>query len=78
MLVHAIAPGARKRTGHRTDLTKSLGAMMERRSWPFTYCRLDLGTGEEAAQLEATGVAIRSSSPVEGAACRAARSNGDA
>jgi hypothetical protein len=59
VLVHAIAPGARKRTGHRTDLTKWLGAMMERAlAGRFTYCRLDLGTGEEAAQLRAAAVAI--------------------
>ena len=69
VLVHAIAPDARKRTGHRTDLTKWLGAMMERvLPGRFTYCRLDLGTVEEAAQLEATAVAIDGApSPVEGA-----------
>ena len=59
VLVHVIAPDARKRTGHRTDLTKWLGAMMERvLPGRFTYCRLDLGTDEETAQLKATAVAI--------------------
>ena len=60
MLIHAIVPNARKRTGHRTELTKWLGAMMERvLPGRFTYCRLDLGTDEEAAQLEAAAVAVR-------------------
>ncbi len=59
VLVHAIAPDARKRTGHRTDLTKWLGAMMERvLPGRFTYCRLDLGTDEEAAQLAAATAAV--------------------
>ncbi len=60
VLVHAIAPNARKRSGHRTDLTKWLGAMMERvLPGRFTYCRVDLGTSDEAAQLEAAAAAIR-------------------
>jgi hypothetical protein len=59
VLVHAISPGARKRTGHRTDLTNWLGAMMERvLPGRFTYCRLDLGTGEEAAQIAAAMAAV--------------------
>ena len=59
VLIHAIAPGARKRQGHRTDLTSWLGAMMERvLPGRFTYCRLDLGTVEEAAQLAAATAAV--------------------
>jgi hypothetical protein len=59
VLVHAIVPGARKRKGHRTDLTKWLGAMMERvLPGRFTYCRLDLGTDDEAAQLGAALAAL--------------------
>ncbi len=59
VLVHAITPGARRRTGHRTELTKWLGAMMERvLPGRFTYCRLDLGTAEEAAQLAAASAAV--------------------
>jgi hypothetical protein len=59
VLVHAITPGARRRTGHRTELTKWLGAMMERvLPGRFTYCRLDLGTPEEAAQLAAASAAV--------------------
>ncbi len=60
VLLHAISPGARKRTGHRTDLTKWLGAMMERvLPGRFTYCRLDLGTDDELAQLAGAAAAIR-------------------
>ena len=59
VLIHAIAPDARNRKGHRTDLTKWLGAMMERvLPGRFTYCRLDLGTDDEAAQLKASAAAI--------------------
>jgi hypothetical protein len=59
VLVHAIAPDARKRTGPRADLTTWLGAMMERvLSGRFSYCRLDLGTEEEEAQLEAAAAAV--------------------
>ena len=59
VLVHAIAPDARRRTGHRADLTRWLGAMMERvLPGRFTYCRLDLGTPAEADQLAATRAAI--------------------
>jgi hypothetical protein len=60
VLIHAIVPGARNRKGHRTDLTKWLGSMMERvLPGRFTYCRLDLGTDEAAAQVEAARAAIR-------------------
>ena len=59
VLIHAIAPDARRRTGHHTDLTKWLGAMMERvLPGRFTYCRLDLGTAEEADQLAAATAAL--------------------
>ena len=59
VLVHAIAPDARKRSGHRADLTRWLGAMMERvLPGRFTYCRLDLGTEHEADQVAATRAAI--------------------
>jgi hypothetical protein len=61
VLIHAITPDARKRSGPRTDLTKWLGAMMERvLPGRFTYCRLDLGTDEEGAQLEAAVAAVTS------------------
>ena len=59
VLVHAIAPSAHKRTGHRADLTKWLAAMMERvLRGRFTYCRLDLGTAEESAQIAAATAAV--------------------
>lgn len=59
VLIHAITPGVRKRKGHRTDLTKWLGAMMERvLPGRFTYCRVDLGTDEAAAQLKVASAAI--------------------
>ncbi len=59
VLIHAITPGVRNRKGHRTDLTKWLGAMMERvLPGRFTYCRLDLGTDEAAAQIKAASAAI--------------------
>jgi hypothetical protein len=59
VLVHVILPTARWRTGHRTDLTNWLGAMMERvLPGRFTYCRLELGTDDEATQLEAALAAI--------------------
>lgn len=59
VLVHAIAPDARRRTGPRADLTSWLGSMMER-VIPnrFTYCRLELGSADEAAQLERAIAAI--------------------
>ena len=59
VLIHAITPDARKRSGPRTDLTKWLGAMMERvLPGRFTYCRLDLGTADEADQVTAAKAAI--------------------
>jgi hypothetical protein len=59
VLVHAIAPDARRRTGPRADLTSWLGSMMERVvPGRFSYCRLELGTKGEAAQLEAALAAI--------------------
>lgn len=59
VLVHAITPDARKRSGHRADLTNWLGAMMERvLPGRFTYCRVELGTDEEAVQLELALAAI--------------------
>jgi hypothetical protein len=59
VLVHAIAPDARRRTGPRADLTSWLGSMMERViPGRFTYCRLDLGSTDEPAQLEAAIAAI--------------------
>jgi len=59
VLVHVIAPDARKRHASRTDLTKWLGAMMERvLPGRFTYCRLDLGTDDEPSQLEAAVEAV--------------------
>ena len=59
VLVHAIAPDARRRTGPRADLTSWLGSMMERViPGRFTYCRLELGSDDEGAQLEAAIAAI--------------------
>jgi hypothetical protein len=59
VLVHVIAPEARKREGHRTEITKWLGATMERvLPGRFTYCRLELGSPDEAAQLVTTADAI--------------------
>jgi hypothetical protein len=59
VLIHAIAPYARRRKGSRTELTKWLGALMERvLPGRFTYCRLELGTRAEATQLEAALEAI--------------------
>lgn len=59
VLVHAIAPDARQRTGPRVELTNWIGAMMERvLPGRFTYCRVELGTPEEPAQLAAALTAI--------------------
>jgi uncharacterized protein HemY len=59
VLVHAIAPDARKRTGARADLTKWLGAMMERViPGRLHYCRIELGTHDEDAQIAAAVAAI--------------------
>jgi hypothetical protein len=52
VLVHAIAPDARKKAGPRADLTTWLGSMMERvLPGRFKYCRVDLGSSNEAEQL---------------------------
>jgi hypothetical protein len=52
ILVHAIAPDARRRTGARADLTTWLGAMMERvLPARFAYCRVELGTDAEPVQV---------------------------
>lgn len=68
VLVHAIAPDARRRTGPRTDLTSWAGAMMERvLPGRFAYCRVELGSPQEAAQLDATRAAIEAlRQPLEG------------
>lgn len=59
VLVHAIAPDARKRSGPRADLTSWLGAMMERvLPGRFTYCRVELGTPDETSQIQAALEAI--------------------
>jgi hypothetical protein len=59
VLVHAIVPDAPKREGPRTELTKWLGALMERvLPGRFAYCRVELGTRAEAVQLEAAIDAI--------------------
>jgi hypothetical protein len=59
VLVHAITPDARRRTGPRAELTMWLGALMERvLPGRFTYCRLELGTRHEQAQLETARLAI--------------------
>ncbi len=68
VLVHAIAPDARRRTGPRADLTSWTGSMMERvLPGRFTYCRVELGSPEEAAQVEAARVALEAlRQPLEG------------
>jgi hypothetical protein len=59
VLVHAIEPDAPRRQGPRADLTEWVGAMMERvLPGRFAYCRLELGSTAEAAQLEAARVAV--------------------
>ena len=59
VLVHAIEPNAPRRQGPRADLTEWVGAMMERViPGRFAYCRLELGSKAEAAQLEAAREAI--------------------
>lgn len=53
VLVHVIPPRMRKRDGTRAELTKWLGALMERvLPGRFTYCRLELGSRTEKRQLE--------------------------
>jgi hypothetical protein len=59
VLIHVIAPDARRREGSRTELTKWLGALMERvLPGRFTYCRLELGTKAESDQLDGVVDAI--------------------
>ncbi|MHB8959881.1 MAG: hypothetical protein ACYDAN_09670 [Candidatus Limnocylindrales bacterium] len=59
VLVHAIEPNAPKRQGPRADLTEWVGAMMERViPGRFSYCRLELGSKAEGAQLEAARAAV--------------------
>jgi hypothetical protein len=59
VLVHAIAPDARKRSGPRTDLTVWLGARMQRTlRGRFQYCRIDLGSPSERDQLEAARATV--------------------
>lgn len=59
VLVHAIVPDARRRTGPRADLTSWLGSLMERViPGRFTYCRLELGSPDQASQLQAAIEAI--------------------
>jgi hypothetical protein len=59
VLVHAIAPDARRKVGPTAELTRWLGGLMERAiPGRFTYCRVELGTPAEAAQLEAAAAAV--------------------
>lgn len=59
VLVHAIAPDARRRTGPRADLTCWAGSMMERvLPGRFAYCRVELGTNDEGAQVDAARAAV--------------------
>ena len=68
VLVHAIAPDAPRRKGPRADLTEWVGAMMARvLPGRFAYCRIDLGSTGEAAQLDAAREAIGAlRQPLEG------------
>lgn len=60
VLIHAITPNARRRVDSRAELTKWLGALMERvLPGRFTYCRLEIGTEAEDRQLRAVVAAIR-------------------
>jgi len=60
VLVHVITTRPRKRERSRTELTKWLGALMERvLPGRFTYCRLEIGTEAEDRQLRAVAGAIR-------------------
>ncbi len=59
VVVHAVAPDARRRTGPRAELTCWAGAMMERvLPGRFAYCRVELGSEHEAAQVKAARAAI--------------------
>ncbi|MFN8631672.1 MAG: hypothetical protein U0838_15550 [Chloroflexota bacterium] len=68
VLVHAIAANARRKDGPRTELTLWLGAMMERvLPGRFAYCRVELGSADEAAQIAAAQQAIEAlRQPMEG------------
>lgn len=59
VLVHAIAPEAPRRSGPRADLTHWLGQMMERvLPGRFAYCRIELGSNDEARQIDAAREAV--------------------
>jgi len=59
VLVHVIPRRVRKRRGQRTELTKWLGALMERvLPGRFTYCRVEIGTTAEGEQLDAVAAAV--------------------
>ncbi len=68
VLVHAIEPGARRRTGSRASLTVWMGAMMERvLPGRFAYRRVEIGTADEDAQLDAVRAAVEAlRQPLEG------------
>ena len=54
VVVHAILPDAPQQDGPRTELTIWTGELMERvLGGRFTYCRVELGSDAEDAQLEA-------------------------
>ena len=54
VVVHAILPDAPEQDGPRTELTIWTGELMERvLGGRFTYCRVELGSDAEDAQLEA-------------------------
>jgi hypothetical protein len=59
VLLHAIAPDARRQDGPTVELTKWVGGLMER-ALPgrFTYCRVELGTRAATGQLETAAAAI--------------------
>jgi len=53
VVVHAILPDAPQQDGPRTELTIWTGELMERvLGGRFTYCRVELGSDAEEAQLE--------------------------
>jgi hypothetical protein len=68
VLVHAIAVDAPRKAGPRTELTLWLGAMMERvLPGRFAYRRVELGSQDEVAQLDAARTAIEAlRQPMEG------------
>ena len=54
VVVHAILPDAPEQDGPRTELTIWTGELMERvLGGRFTYCRVELGSDAEDAQIEA-------------------------